>query len=34
MKTGGVRKKIKFRLLNNYTIDAYKNVLRKINFPN
>ena len=34
IKTGGVHKKIKFRSLKNYTVDAYKNALRKINFPN
>ena len=33
-KTGGVHKKIKFCSLKNYTVDAYKNALRKINFPN
>ena len=26
-------KKIKLRSLKNYTVDAYKNVLTKINFP-
>ena len=34
IKAGGVHKKIKFRSLKNYTVDAYKNALRKINFPN
>ena len=34
VKTGGVHKKIKFSSLKNYTVDAYKNALRKINFPN
>ena len=34
VKTGGVHKKIKFRSLKNYAIDAYKNALKKINFAN
>ena len=34
IKTGGVHKKIKFRPLKNYAVDADKNALRKINFPN
>ena len=34
IKTGGVHKKIKFYSLKNYAFDAYKNTLRKINFPN
>ena len=34
IKTGGVHKKIKFHSLKNYAFDAYKNTLRKINFPN
>ena len=29
-----MHKKIKFRSLKNYAVDAYKNALRKINFPN
>ena len=27
-------RKIKFGLLKNFAVDAYKNTLRKINFPN
>ena len=34
IKTGGAHKKIKSCLLKNYTVDAYKNALRKMNFPN
>ena len=34
VKTGGMHKKNKFRSLKNYAIDAYKNALKKINFPN
>ena len=34
VKTEGVHKKIKFRSLKNYAVDAYKNALRKINFSN
>ena len=34
IKTGGVHKKIKFHSLRNYTVDAYKNALKKTNFPN
>ena len=34
VKTGVVHKKIKFRSLKDYTVDAYKNALKKINFPN
>ena len=34
IKTVGVHKKIKFRSRKNYAVDAYKNALRKINFPN
>ena len=33
VKTGGVHKKIKFRSFKNYAVDAYKNALKKINFP-
>ena len=29
IKTGGVDKNIKFRSMKNYTVDAYKNALRK-----
>ena len=31
VKTGGVHKKIKFRSLKNYAVDAYNNALKKIN---
>ena len=34
IKTGDVNKKVKFRSLKNYAVDAYKNALRKIYFPN
>ena len=34
IKTAGVHNKIKFRSLKNYAVDAYKNALREINFPN
>ena len=34
IKIGGGHKKIKFCSLKYYAVDAYKNVLRKINFPN
>ena len=34
VKTGVVHKKIKFPSLKDYTVDAYKNALKKINFPN
>ena len=34
VKTGGMHKKNKFRSLKNYAVDAYKNALKKINFPN
>ena len=29
-----MHKKIKFRSFTNYAVNAYKNALRKINFPN
>ena len=32
IKTGGVHRKIKFRSLKNYAVDAYKNALTKMNF--
>ena len=34
VKTGDVHKKIKFCSFKNYAVDAYKNNLKKINFPN
>ena len=34
VKTGGVDKNSKFCSLKNYAVDAYKNALKKINFPN
>ena len=34
IKTGGVRKHITFRSFKKYTVDAHKNVLKKVNFPN
>ena len=33
MKTGGVHKHITFRSFKKYTADAYKDVLKKVNFP-
>ena len=34
IKTGGVHKHITFHLFKNYTVDAYKDALNKVNFPN
>ena len=34
IKTGSIHKKIEFRSLKNYAVDAYKSALREINFPN
>ena len=34
VKTRGVHKIIRFCSLKNYAVDAYKNALKKINFPN
>ena len=34
MKTGGVQKHITFRSFKKYTVDAYKDALNKVNFPN
>ena len=34
MKTGGVHKNITFRSFKKYTVDAYKDALKKVNFPN
>ena len=34
IKTGGLHKHITFRLFKNNTVDAYKDALNKVNFPN
>ena len=34
IKTGGVHKHINFRSFKKYTFDAYKDALKKVNFPN
>ena len=34
IKTGGVHKHITFRSFKKYTVDAYKDALKKVNFPN
>ena len=34
IKTGGVHKHITFRSFKKYTVDAYKDALNKVNFPN
>ena len=34
IKTWGVHKHITFRLFKKYTVDAYKDALKKVNFPN
>ena len=34
IKTGGVYKHLTFRSFKNYTVDAYKDTLKKVNFSN
>ena len=34
IETGGVHKKIEFRSIKNYSVNAYKNASREMNFPN
>ena len=34
IETGGVHKKIEFRSIKNYAVNAYNNASREMNFPN